>query len=145
MSCGNIVATLVLAGFVFLLSSCGQQSTVITGVTYYPEGASYNNASNWMVVEAKGEAGQAYSSLTPKKVTVAFFLHGNLLTNFQYRIVAHNLDWKVKWTNISNIGLVFYDRNNSEHSAISNLSFVYHPEDSLFFEGKLIRSGSVNE
>jgi hypothetical protein len=120
------ISFLVIACVVFAFSGCNRTVTVVTNVTYFPGNATWNTATNWLVVEAKGEPGQAYSDVGPKHVKIVLLKQRKEITNYSYSFDAGLLAWTVKWTNIESLCVGFY--NESTNHPIKNINFTFNPK-----------------
>jgi len=115
----------IIACVLFTLCGCKRSATVVTNVTYFPGSATWDTATNWLVVEAKGEPGKAFSEFGAKHVRIVLLRMRNEITNYSYTVDASLLGWTVTWSNLEDIRIDFY--NESTNHPIKAILFTFNP------------------
>ncbi len=104
----SMLRNLSLTIIILTSSSCGNY-TYNGSITYFPSGATYENAKYILSVGADGERNKAYIHYGPKQVYIEIYDKSHRLLIERQKIIAANLKWVVHWDEVSNVKILFFD------------------------------------
>jgi hypothetical protein len=100
------IASLVL--IVSIASAC-RESTWVGQTVYYPPESDVANAQYSLVIEVDGARGHAYVDLTTKTIRMAIWKSKIAVLDRQYQLTAGDLQWKVFWSTLNDLRIVFFE------------------------------------
>jgi hypothetical protein len=76
---------------------------------YYPQGSDAANAQYSLVIHVDGARGHAYVDRTTKTIHVTIWKRETIVLDREYRTTAGDLKWKVFWSALDDIRIVFFE------------------------------------